>query len=69
MCLQHGHVRLVLRGLTANTSPPAQAGLYSSCRLNTNQPWSRMERFVAHAFLFEFGKVSTFSEEVSETRL
>src|SRR5690606_39758241 len=40
-----GHVRDVFCGGTTMRCPPAHASLYSSCRRNSNQPWSRMALF------------------------
>lgn len=40
-----GHVLDVFLGLTTNTSPPCHFCLYSSCRLNSDQPWSKIDLF------------------------
>jgi hypothetical protein len=41
---QDGHVREVFWGGTARNRPPAQSILYSSCRRNSAQPWSSIDR-------------------------
>jgi hypothetical protein len=41
---QDGHVREVFWGGTARNRPPSQSILYSSCRRNSAQPWSSIDR-------------------------
>src|ERR1035438_8667061 len=40
-----GHVRELFCGGTARNTPPAQSILYSSCRRNSAQPCSSIDRF------------------------
>jgi hypothetical protein len=42
---KHEHYRLLFRSETLITRPPSHPCLYSNWRLNSDQPWSRIERF------------------------
>jgi hypothetical protein len=61
-----GQVRLVFVGGTAISQPPFQWSLYSSCRLNSAHPWSRMDRFSPD--LRRYGRVGSSALLVNQAR-